>query len=87
MRRLNLFVLLLFLVPTTNAWSQEVTGNLQGRVLGGDGASLPAASVTVLGPSLLQPRGALSGDDGNCGTRLFPTGLTRDQVYVGPLDI
>ena len=47
------------------AWAQAPTGEIFGKVTDSSGAVLPGATVTVTGPSLLQPLVATSSEDGS----------------------
>lgn len=47
------------------AWAQAPTGEIFGKVTDSSGAVLPGVTVTVTGPSLLQPLVAASSEDGS----------------------
>lgn len=56
---------LVTLLCTTNAFAQQQTGEIFGRVTDGSGAVLPGSSVTLAGPTLIQPRIAVASDNGS----------------------
>ena len=56
------------------ARSQEVTGNLEGRVLNAQGEALPGVNITIRGPSLQGMRGATSDAQGYFRILALPVG-------------
>src|SRR5262245_37205741 len=47
------------------AWAQSQTGEIFGKVTDASGAVLPGVSVTLTGPSLLQPQTATTSETGS----------------------
>src|SRR5688572_436199 len=62
------------------ALAQEVTGHMEGRVLGSDGAAISAVEVRATSPMLLGTRTTISGQDGRFYLRGVPAGLYRLQL-------
>jgi hypothetical protein len=50
---------------SSSAWAQSQTGEIFGKVSDTSGAVLPGATVTLSGPSLLQPQVATTSDTGS----------------------
>ena len=48
-----------------SAWAQQQTGEIFGKVTDESGAVLPGATVTLTGPSLLQPLTAVTSETGS----------------------
>jgi outer membrane receptor for ferrienterochelin and colicin len=55
-------------------WSQEVTGNLEGRILQVEGKPLAQVNITIHGPSLQGQRGTASDHDGYFRLLRLPVG-------------
>ena len=62
------------------ALAQEVTGHMEGRVLGSDGAAISAVEVRATSPMLLGTRTTISGEDGRFYLRGVPAGVYRVQL-------
>jgi hypothetical protein len=69
-RRSAIFVCLFALALAAPTWAQQSTGEVFGKVIDGTGAVLPGVTVTLSGPSLIQPQTVVSAESG--GYR-FPT--------------
>ncbi len=69
---LTLLILVLFI---GTAFSQEVTGNLEGRVLIAPGETLTGVNITIRGASLQGVRSAISHDRGYFRILALPVGL------------
>ncbi|MFC1595377.1 carboxypeptidase-like regulatory domain-containing protein [Gemmatimonadota bacterium] len=78
---LGLFLILLLCPPVQ---AQETTGNIQGRVLDQNGNPLPAANISVMGPSLQGQSGAFSFKDGSFMVPHIPPGIYEVTIsYIG----
>lgn len=75
LRRALVAGLLVALVCTTRSYAQQQTGEIFGRVTDNSGAVLPGATVTIAGPTLLQPRVVTSSDTGSFRVPELPIGL------------
>ena len=64
MLRKTLLASAFVLLGTTFAAAQQQTGEIYGRATDTSGAVLPGVSVTVAGPSLIQPRVAVTSEAG-----------------------
>jgi hypothetical protein len=73
LRTLVASALVIFLV-TAAAVAQQQTGEIYGRAADTSGAALPGATVTVVGPSLIQPRVALTSETGTYRVPELPIG-------------
>src|SRR5688500_18118502 len=62
------------------ALAQEVTGHVEGRVLGSDGAAISGVEVRATSPILLGTRTTISGEDGRFYLRGVPAGSYRVQL-------
>jgi ABC-type phosphate transport system substrate-binding protein len=62
----------------SSAWAQGQTGQIYGKVTDESGAVLPGVTVTLTGPSLLQPQTATTSET---GTFQFP------RLEVGTYDV
>ena len=69
---------LALLAGLSTAWAQQQTGQIFGKVTDESGAVLPGVTVTLTGPSLLQPQVATTSET---GTFQFP------RVDVGSYDV
>src|SRR6185295_18319199 len=56
---------LALVLGATSAWAQSQTGEIFGKVTDTSGAVLPGVSVTLTGPSLLQPQSATTSETGS----------------------
>ena len=56
---------LALVMGTSAAWAQSQTGDIFGKVTDTSGAVLPGVTVTLSGPSLLQPQVATTSDTGS----------------------
>jgi hypothetical protein len=56
---------LALVMATSSAWAQSQTGDVFGKVTDTSGAVLPGVTVTLSGPSLLQPQVATTSDTGS----------------------
>ena len=65
---------LLLVLGVTNAVAQQQTGEIYGRAADTSGAVLPGATVTVAGPSLIQPRVAVTSETGTYRIPELPIG-------------
>ena len=65
---------LMLLLGTTFAAAQQQTGEIYGRAVDTSGAVLPGVSVTVAGPSLIQPRVAITSEAGTYRVPELPIG-------------
>ena len=63
-RRAGLLVCLVLLAGVVPAFAQVSTGEIFGKVNDGTGSVLPGVSVTLSGPSLIQPMVAVSSETG-----------------------
>lgn len=75
LRRVLVASLLVVLACTTRGYAQQQTGEIFGRVTDNSGAVLPGATVTVAGPTLLQPRVVTASDTGSYRVPELPIGL------------
>jgi hypothetical protein len=64
-----LLAVLTIVVSGPAVWAQQQTGEIFGKVTDESGAVLPGVTVTLTGPSLLQPQTAITSDT---GTYQFP---------------
>jgi hypothetical protein len=64
----------LLLVSATTAFAQIQSGEIHGRVTDASGAVLPGATVTVEGPSLIQPEVSVTTDTGAYSFPRLPVG-------------
>ena len=55
---------MMLILGTTSGMAQQQTGEIFGKVADKSGAVLPGATVTVSGPSLIQPRVATTSETG-----------------------
>ena len=60
-----LMAALAIVIASSTAWAQSQTGEIFGKVTDASGAVLPGATVTLTGPSLLQPQTAVSSETGS----------------------
>jgi hypothetical protein len=74
LRRIFVFVSLAIGLSYTSSFAQQITGNLEGRVLDSDGGPLPAVNILVSGPSLQGTRGTASDDRGYFRVLALPVG-------------
>jgi hypothetical protein len=56
---------LAIVVGASSAWAQSQTGDIFGKVTDTSGATLPGVTVTLTGPSLLQPQTAITSETGS----------------------
>jgi len=56
---------LALVLGVSSAWAQSQTGDIFGKVTDASGAVLPGVTVTLSGPSLLQPQVATTSDTGS----------------------
>ena len=56
---------LALVMGASSAWAQSQTGEIFGKVTDASGAVLPGVTVTLTGPSLLQPQVATTSDTGS----------------------
>jgi hypothetical protein len=64
----------LVLVTATSSFAQQQTGEIFGRLVDKSGAVLPGVTVTVAGPSLIQPRVVTSSETGTYQIPELPIG-------------
>jgi hypothetical protein len=65
-RRLTaLLAALVLIVSASSAWAQSQTGEIFGKVTDTSGAILPGVTVTLSGPSMLQPQTATTSESGS----------------------
>ena len=69
---------LALLAGVSSAWAQQQTGQIYGKVTDESGAVLPGVTVTLTGPSMLQPQVATSSET---GTFQFP------RLEIGSYDV
>jgi hypothetical protein len=69
LRFTTLLAALALALGATTAWAQSQTGEIFGKVTDASGAVLPGVTVTLTGPSLLQPQTATTSET---GTFQFP---------------
>lgn len=74
------FIAAIFFLSATVARTQEVSGQIEGRVLGADGKSVPAVNVTAKSPSLIGTRTTVTDEDGRFYLRALPVGLYRIEL-------
>ena len=60
-----LLAALVLVLGASSAWAQSQTGDIFGKVTDSSGAVLPGATVTLTGPSLLQPQTAITSETGS----------------------
>jgi hypothetical protein len=60
-----MLVALAMVLSASSAWAQSQTGEIFGKVTDESGAILPGVTVTLSGPSLLQPQVATTGESGS----------------------
>jgi len=65
---------LLLVLGVANAFAQQQTGEIYGKAADTSGAVLPGATVTVAGPSLIQPRVAVTSETGTYRVPELPIG-------------
>ena len=70
----TLFAAMLAVLVSANAYAQQTTGEIFGRVADKSGAVLPGATVTVAGPALIQPRVATTSETGTYRVPELPIG-------------
>ena len=80
MRKIIRLTLLALALTVGTAWTQDVTGNLEGRVLNLKGEALPGVNVTVNGSSLQGVRGAASDERGAFRILALPVGSYTVKV-------
>ncbi len=68
------FVAALLALTMGTAFAQQQTGEIFGKATDGSGAVLPGATVTISGPSLLQPRVATTSETGSYRVPELPIG-------------
>ncbi len=73
-------ILLLFTLFAANSRAQEITGNLQGRILDSQGVPVAAVNITVSGKNLQGVRGAASDDNGYFRVLALPAGAYTVKV-------
>ena len=73
-RKATLLVAALVLLVGTSAFAQQQTGEIFGRVMDKSGAVLPGVTVTVAGPSLIQPRVVTTSEAGTYQIPELPIG-------------
>src|SRR6478672_8807982 len=56
---------LAIVLGAASAWAQSQTGEIFGKVTDASGAVLPGVTVTLTGPSLLQPQVATTSETGS----------------------
>ena len=76
--RFSALLAVLALLAGSSAWAQQQTGSIFGKVTDESGAVLPGVTVTLSGPSLLQPQATTSSET---GTFQFP------RLDVGTYDV
>ena len=59
-----LLAALILVVGASTGWAQSQTGEVFGKVTDTSGAVLPGVTVTLTGPSLLQPQTATTSESG-----------------------
>jgi hypothetical protein len=64
-RVVALLAALTLVVSGSSAWAQSQTGEIFGKVTDASGAVLPGVTVTLTGPSLLQPQVAATSESGS----------------------
>lgn len=72
--RTALAVVVMLLVGTMSGYAQQQTGEIFGKAADSSGAVLPGATVTVAGPTLLQPRVAVTSEAGTYRIPELPIG-------------
>jgi hypothetical protein len=70
--------LILWTAPT--ALAQEVTGQIEGRVLARDGSAISSVNVTATSPNLLGVRTTTTDENGRFFLRALPVGIYTVQV-------
>lgn len=75
LRRALVAAVLVLFVGVTSGSAQQQTGEIFGRVTDNSGAVLPGATVTVAGPTLLQPRVVISSETGSYRVPELPIGM------------
>ena len=74
------FTAALVFLSAAIARTQEVTGQIEGRVLGADGKSMSAVNVTATSPNLIAARTTVTGEDGRFYLRALPVGIYRIEL-------
>src|SRR5258708_9827830 len=65
LRVVAMLTALALVLSVSSAWAQSQTGDIFGKVTDASGAVLPGVTVTLSGPSLLQPQVATTSDTGS----------------------
>ena len=73
-------VAVLVFFSATAARTQEVTGQIEGRVLGADGKSMSAVNITATSPNLIGTRTTVADEDGRFYLRALPVGIYRIEL-------
>ena len=85
MRRSRTGILVLGIVATllltAQAWAQNPTGTLTGRVIDSDGGALPGVLVSVESPALQGTRTTYTGVNGDYKIPFLPPGIYQVQVF------
>ncbi len=79
MNRHVYFIAVTMLLPALS-WSQQVTGNLQGRVYDGQGQPLPTCNISVTGENIQGVRGSTSNKAGWFRVLSLPVGLAKVKI-------
>jgi hypothetical protein len=77
--KISVIAVLVFLSAPV-AQTQEVTGQIEGRVLGADGNTMSGVGVTARSPSLIAARTTVTGEDGRFHLRALPVGIYRIEL-------
>ena len=70
-RRISVLLCLVLFVGVVPAGAQVSTGEINGKVSDGTGATLPGVTVTLTSAALIQPLSTVSAESGAYGARLF----------------
>jgi hypothetical protein len=74
------FTAALVFLSAAVARTQEVTGQIEGRVLGADGKSVTGVNITATSPNLIATRTTVTGEDGRFYFRALPVGIYRIEL-------
>src|SRR5688572_11741233 len=75
MRLRTVLVATALALASATAFAQQQTGEIFGRLVDKSGATLPGATVTVAGPTLIQPRIVTTSESGTYRVPELPIGL------------
>jgi hypothetical protein len=77
LRRLTLLASAVVICSSVDAFAQQQTGEIFGRVTDNSGAVLPGVTVNVQGPALIQPRVVVTSETGTYRVPEIPIGAYR----------